>query len=328
MDGKIKVGTVGLGLMGSSIATCLLAAGHQVTSVVKSIDEAGPARERVLGYLNEMQQEGLLSASPAELVDNLTITDSLKDLSAMPVVIESVYEDAYAKKQIYAELEKYIQPDAIIGSNTSAIPVSILQAGLNHPERFLGIHWAEPAHITRFMEIICGDKTDPANAERIKILAEYWGKEPSVLRKDIRGFITNRIMYAMIREAFHLVDKGYATYEDVDRSLRNDLGAWITFAGPFRFMDLTGIQAYATVMEELFPELDNSAEMPSSMRKLADAGAQGVRNAQGFYPYSKASAEEWEKCFTRFSFDIRKLAEKYPGNIGDRINNADNSAEE
>lgn len=328
MDGKIKVGTVGLGLMGSSIATCLLAAGHQVTSVVKSLDEAAPARERVLGYLKEMQEEGLISVSPVELAGNLTITDSLKDLSAMPVVIESVYEDAHVKKQIYAELEKYIQPDAIIGSNTSAIPVSILQAGLHHPERFLGIHWAEPAHITRFMEIICGDKTDLANAEKIKVLAERWGKEPSVLRKDIRGFITNRIMYAMIREAFHLVEKGYATYEDVDRSLRNDLGAWITFAGPFRFMDLTGIQAYATVMEELFPELDNSTEVPVSMRKLVDAGAQGIRNAQGFYPYSKASAEEWEKCFTRFSFDIRKLAEKYPGDIGDRIDNADNAAEE
>jgi 3-hydroxyacyl-CoA dehydrogenase len=327
MDGKIKVGTIGLGLMGSSIATCLLAAGHQVTSVVKSLDEAVPARERVLGYLKEMQEEGLLPVSPAELAAHLIITDSLKDLSEMPVIIESVYEDAHTKKQIYAELEKYVQPGAIIGSNTSAIPVSILQAGLNHPERFLGIHWAEPAHITRFMEIICGDKTDLANAEKVKVLAEGWGKEPSVLRKDIRGFITNRIMYAMIREAFHLVEKGYATYEDVDRSLRNDLGAWITFAGPFRFMDLTGIQAYATVMEELFPELDNSAEVPVSMRKLVAAGAQGVRNAQGFYPYSEASAREWEKCFTRFSFDIRKLAEKYPGNIGDRIDNADNSAE-
>lgn len=326
MEGKIEVGTIGLGLMGSSIAACLLAAGHKVTSVVKSLDEAVPAKGRVLGYLKEMQQEGLLSSTLAELADNLTISDALKDLSAMPLIIESVYEDPITKKQIYAELEKYVQPDAIIGSNTSAIPVSILQADLKYPQRLLGIHWAEPAHITRFMEIICGDKTDLANAEAVKVLAESWGKEPSVLRKDIRGFITNRIMYAMIREAFHLVEKGYATYEDVDRSLRNDLGAWITFAGPFRFMDLTGIQAYATVMEDLFPELDNSAEVPVSMQQLVAAGAQGVRNAHGFYPYSKASAEEWEQCFTRFSFDIRKLAEKYPGDIGDQIDNVDNSA--
>ncbi len=93
-------------------------------------------------------------------------------------------------------------------------------------------------------------------------------------------------------------------------------------------MDLTGIQAYATVMEELFPELDNSARVPVSMQQLVAAGAQGVRNAQGFYPYSKASAEEWEKCFSRFSFDIRKLAEKYPGDIGDQIDNADNATKE
>jgi len=118
-------------------------------------------------------------------------------------------------------------------------------------------------------------------------------------------------MYAMLREAFHLVDKGYATVEDVDRSLRNDLGYWITFAGPFRFMDLTGIPAYLTVMKDLFPELDNATEPPAFMEKLVASGAKGVSNASGFYPYTKETAEDWDKRFIDFSYDIRKLAEKY-----------------
>lgn len=311
MTQKIKIGTVGLGLMGSSIATCILAAGHEVTSLIKDISTASEARERILGFLKQLEQEGILSESPEVILRKITITDDVTLLRNHEVVIESITENIEEKKRVYEQLETVVSPQAIIGSNTSAIPVSVLQKGLKHPERLLGIHWAEPAHITRFMEVICGKDSDLENAKKIVALAETWGKEPSLLRKDIRGFITNRIMYAMLRESFNLVENGYATIEDVDRSLRNDLGYWITFAGPFRFMDLTGIPAYLTVMKDLFPELDNSSEAPSMMEELVASGAKGVSNAQGFYPYTKESAEDWEKSFIEFSYDIRKLAEKY-----------------
>ncbi|WP_439585333.1 3-hydroxyacyl-CoA dehydrogenase family protein [Dyadobacter bucti] len=311
MDTKINIGTVGLGLMGSSIATCILAAGHKVTSLVLNMDEAKTARKRILHFLNELKDEGLVAEVPETIIDNLTITDDVTLLADHEVVIETITESLEAKKDLYRQLEKVLAPEAVIGSNTSAIPVTILQEGLQYPERLLGIHWAEPAHITRFMEVICGRDSDIIYAQKIVALAESWGKEPSVLKKDIRGFITNRIMYAMLREAFNLVENGYATPEDVDRSLRNDLGYWITFAGPFRFMDLTGIPAYLTVMKDLFPDLDNTIKTPESMEKLVAAGAKGVSNAHGFYQYTTETAAEWEEKFIEFSFDIRKLAEKY-----------------
>lgn len=319
MTEKIRIGTVGLGLMGSSIATCILAAGHQVTSLVKDISEAPAARKRIYHFLVELDKEGLLTDSPSAVIEKLSITDQVKDLSGYEVVIESIIESVDEKKKVYQSLETVISATAIIGSNTSAIPVSVLQQGLKNPERLLGIHWAEPAHITRFMEVICGKDSDVSYAEKIIALAESWGKEPSLLRKDIRGFITNRIMYAMLREAFNLVENGYATVEDVDRSVRNDLGYWITFAGPFRFMDLTGIPAYLTVMQDLFPELSNTATAPDMMKKLVANGAKGVSNAKGFYPYTAETAEQWERLFTEFSYDIRKLAEKYPQNIGENL---------
>ncbi|MBO9616827.1 MAG: 3-hydroxyacyl-CoA dehydrogenase family protein [Dyadobacter sp.] len=312
MSLKERIGTVGLGLMGSSIATCILAAGHEVTSLVKDESEAEPARKRILAYLTELHYEGMLKESPQTVAGRISITTNIAELADHEVVIESITEDVEAKKAVYNALETVLSNTAIIGSNTSAIPVSVLQSGLWHPERLLGIHWAEPAHITRFMEVICGKDSDLQCAERIVKLAESWGKEPSLLRKDIRGFITNRIMYAMLREAFNLVENGYATVEDVDRSLRNDLGYWITFAGPFRFMDLTGIPAYLTVMKDLFPDLDNRQTPPEMMEQLVASGAKGVSNAQGFYPYTRESAEAWEKAFIDFSYDIRKLAEKYP----------------
>jgi 3-hydroxybutyryl-CoA dehydrogenase len=181
----------------------------------------------------------------------------------------------------------------------------------------LGIHWGEPAHILRFLEVICGEKSDIKNAEKVVTLAETWGKEPSLVKKDIRGFITNRLMYAMMREGLHLVKNGYATIEDIDRACRNDMGYWITFAGIFRFMDLTGVPAYLTVMKDLFPELDNSTTPPEFFEELVAAGAKGVSNAHGFYPYTKESAEKWEKLFVEFTYDIRKLSEKYPQNVGE-----------
>lgn len=311
MNQKKRIGTVGLGLMGSSIATCILAAGHEVTSLVKDLSIVDEARQRILSFLEQLHQEGILSERPEEVLKRHTITDDVTKMAGHEVVIESIIENVDEKKSVYKKLETVLSPTAIIGSNTSAIPVTILQSGLQHPERVLGIHWAEPAHITRFMEVICGKDSQLEYAYKMVELAESWGKEPSLLKKDIRGFITNRIMYAMLREAFYLVENGYATMEDVDRSLRNDLGYWITFAGPFRFMDLTGIPAYLTVMKDLFPELSNATEAPAFMEDLVSAGAKGVSNAQGFYPYTPESAERWEEKFIEFSYDVRKLAKKY-----------------
>jgi 3-hydroxybutyryl-CoA dehydrogenase len=315
---KIPIATVGLGLMGSSIATCILAAGHPVTSLVRNIGKAGEATPRIAGFLEQLREEGLLQEEPAAVLARLTITDEMDALAGHKVVIESVTENLEEKQKLFGDLETVLASDAIIGSNTSAIPVSILQDGLKHPERLFGIHWAEPAHITRFMEIICGARSDQALAQKIVTLAEGWGKEPSLLKKDIRGFITNRIMYAMLREAFYLVENGYATVEDVDRSVRNDMGYWITFAGLFRFLDLTGIPAYLTVMKDLFPELDDSSRVPPMMEKLVASGARGVANARGFYPYTEQTAAEWEKLFVDFTYDIRKLAEKYPIDGGEK----------
>jgi 3-hydroxybutyryl-CoA dehydrogenase len=214
-------------------------------------------------------------------------------------------------------VELAVPATTIIGTNTSAIPVTLLQKDSLHPERILGIHWAEPAHITRFMEIICGEKTRLAHAKRVAGLAEKWGKEPTLVRRDIRGFISNRIMYAMLREAFHLVESGYATVRDVDRSCRNDYGWWMTLAGPFRFMDLTGIPAYMAVMQDLFPELECGTRVPALMRKVVESGAKGIANSKGFYKYTPRSAQRWEKAFLRFSYDIRSVALKYPENVGD-----------
>jgi 3-hydroxybutyryl-CoA dehydrogenase len=313
-----EAGVVGMGLMGTSIAACLLAAGHRLSCVESDPAKLKSAPQRLRGLLQNASEKNLFSASPSSLMDRVTISGELSSLARAEVVIESTVEDLAVKRQVIHEIEEVVSSNTLIGSNTSAIPVSDLQSGAKHPERILGLHWAEPANITRFMEIICGKATSPRNAKRAVRFACSWGKEPSVLRKEIRGFITNRIMYAMLREAFYLVDSGYASVADVDRSLRNDLGYWITFAGPFRFMDLTGIPAYAAVMKDLLPDLNCSTEVPSLMQKVVRSGARGVSNAKGFYRYTPSQAKRWEELFINFSHEIRRLAEKYPQSVGDK----------
>jgi 3-hydroxybutyryl-CoA dehydrogenase len=317
-----SAGVVGMGLMGSSIAACLLAAGHAVVAIEEDAARLKKASRRVLSLLRGSRKERLLKADPENLLRQLRISSDYSLLHKSEIVFESVIEDLPIKRRVIRKIEQVVSPDTLIGSNTSAIPPTLLQQDAFYPERILGIHWAEPAHITRFMEIICGTKTAAVYAERALAVARQLGKEPSLLHREVRGFITNRVMYAMLREAFHLVESGVASIADVDRSLRNDLGYWITFAGPFRFMDLTGIPAYGAVMRDLIPDLDCSKQVPGLMTRLVESGAQGVANAKGFYDYTPAQAKRWEKRFLQFSYDIRALAQKYPEESGKALGGA------
>jgi 3-hydroxybutyryl-CoA dehydrogenase len=307
-----------MGLMGTSITACLLAAGHQVACVEADPSRRRFAKQRLLALLNGLRKERLLLSVPATVIKRWSISSDYAQLSDCGVVIESVFEDLRAKKTVLRRVERVVRPNTLIATNTSSIPVTELQKDALRASRVLGMHWAEPAHITRFMEIICGRKTTRNAAERAMALARHWGKEPVLVRRDVRGFVTNRVMYAMLREAFYLVESGVATPADVDRSLRNDLGYWITFAGPFRFMDLTGIPAYAAVMRDLLPDLDRSTSVPRLMRKLVRSGAQGVANGKGFYRYRHSEAKRWQKLFEEFTYQIRALAQKYPEDAGDQ----------
>lgn len=312
---NMPVGVVGLGLMGCSITACLLMAGHPVIAVAPLAADLQHAEKRITEHLTRSLQEGITAKVPASCLQQLTITESYEQLRNCVLVIECTLENLTIKKSVYEKIEAAIQEDALLTSNTSAIPISILQEQVKHPARFFGLHWAEPSHTTRFLEVICGDKSDVAKGEYLYAISHYWGKEPTLVRKDIRGFITNRLMYAMYREAFHLVENGYATIEDVDRACRNNAGYWMTLVGVFRWMDLTGVAAYHTVMKDLFPTLSNTTEVPALIDDLVKAGARGVSNAQGFYNYTPEEARLWEETFAAFSYEIRELALKYPVDV-------------
>lgn len=310
-----SVAVVGLGLMGSSITTCLLIAGHPVTAIAPVPADVETGRKRVQDNLERSFREGITTRSPEELMKRLTISEDYASLKDCKLVIESTLEDLEIKKQVFDRIEPHVAADTIITSNTSAIPISILQQFVKVPSRFFGLHWMEPSYTTRFLEIICGEKSDVKYAEWLYEIAPVWSKEPTLVRKDVRGFITNRLMYAMYREAFHLVENGYASVEDVDRACRNNAGYWMTLVGVFRWMDLTGIPAYYNVMKDLFPTLSNQTEVPEMVKDIVESGGKGVANAHGFHEYTEEEARLWKETFEEFSFEIRKLALKYPADV-------------
>lgn len=312
---NIPVAVVGLGLMGCSITACLLMAGHFVVALAPIPSDMETAMPRISEHLERSIKEQITDRRARELLSNLTLTEDYKLLKECKVVIECTLEDVDIKKAVYAKIEAQVPDDTLITSNTSAIPISILQKNAKVPSRFLGLHWAEPSHTTRFLEIICGAQTDIKHAEWLYELSHSWGKEPTLVRKDIRGFITNRLMYAMFREAFYLVENGYATIEDVDRACRNNAGYYMTLVGLFRWMDLTGVPAYHNVMKDLFPELSTGTEVPKLIDDIVKAGGKGIANAHGFYEYTAEEAKLWRETFEEFSYEIRRLALKYPADV-------------
>jgi len=315
---EIEVGVVGLGLMGTSICACLLMAGHRVKAVAPIPSDMETASDRISKHLERSHQEGICKEPAETYLKNLDITEEYSSLAACRLVIECTLENEAIKRSVYEQVERYLPDEAILASNTSAIPISDLQKLTRLPHRFFGLHWAEPSHTTRFLEIICGAESDLSKGEYLYELAHHWAKEPTLVRKDIRGFITNRLMYAMYREAFFLVENGYATIEDIDRACRNNAGYWMTLVGVFRWMDLTGVDAYGNVMKDLFPTLSNQTEVPKLMEERMKEGCKGIANGKGFYTYTPEEARMWEETFAAFSYEIRKLALKYPADVVQR----------
>jgi 3-hydroxybutyryl-CoA dehydrogenase len=307
-----KIGLIGLGLMGRGIAACLLSRGLEVIAYNRTARRAKQACRYIAEMLEELVARKVVRRSQVlDWGERFRSTQSLGELARTEFIIESVTKDLDLKRRIYDQVEAVVPARTVIASNTSSFPTTLLQQGRRHPARFIVMHWSEPATITRYLEIVPGEKTARRTVRLTEKLGLLCGKEPTVLNLDIRGFISNRLMYAMMREACYLVESGVADVAAVDRSFRNDVGWWATLAGPFRWMDLTGIPAYAAVMEGLFPELAHSKSVPELMKKVVEKGAKGTSNRKGFYRYTRASAREWEKAWVDFTFDVRRLVEKY-----------------
>jgi 3-hydroxybutyryl-CoA dehydrogenase len=308
------IGIAGLGQLGRGIAACFLSRGYRVIA----FDPSPAARERARSYIQNALQELVTRAGFAETIldgwtSRFTEAESLTAFGPCQFVIESVIEDPAIKSQVFDEIEAVVGGDVPIASNTSALPISLLQSTREHPQRFLGMHWNDPAYATRFLELVRGGKTsDAAFAAGIE-LASALDKETALVRKDVPGFVANRMAYAMYREAVHLLETGVADVETIDSVFRNSVGLWASFCGPLRWIDITGGPwLYATAMKGVLPSLNNSADLPETLEVALRNKDFGTKNGRGFYSYEPGDAERWETSLREHAWQVSRPGAKEP----------------
>lgn len=313
---KSPILIIGNGRLAYSVSVCLLQAEHPITLVTKN-------KEHAVNCINDHFLELSKITSIVPKWNLLEITSSLDCKPDFRIGIAITSENLIEKKTAIKQLEKKLCADSIIGINTESIPLSILQEACNYPERIIGVNWVEPAHTTYFLELISNVKTNKKLADNLFGLAKtHWNKDPYLISND--SSIRAKILGVMAREAFYLVQNGYASIEDIDRACRNDAGYYLPFSGNFRYMDLMGTYAYGLVMKDLNRELSKESNVPVFLEEIIEQGGLGMENNKGFYKYEDGDVKRWNEMFVKFSYQIQYIINKYPFNYRKKISIADN----
>jgi 3-hydroxybutyryl-CoA dehydrogenase len=260
-----QVAVVGAGTMGAGIARIFAEAGASVRLCARRESSLEAARGRLGGATEEV----LLTTSVDEALDGAGL------------VVETVVEAAEPKRLILARAEELVSPDAILTTNTSSLPLAALAGGLRRPERFAGLHWFNPPELVELVEVVGGERTAPGTLDALVECTRQLGKAPVVVRRDVPGFVANRLQYALLREAYALVDAGVCSFADVDRAVTRGLGPRWAAIGPFETMDLAGLDVHAAVAANLWPELSRESQPAPAIRHALETGALGVKSGRG-----------------------------------------------
>jgi 3-hydroxybutyryl-CoA dehydrogenase len=278
-----RVGVVGLGTMGAGIAQVCLQAGLEVVGREISPELGQKARERIDHYLSRGVEKGRLTQEEKDAaLDRLTLVTDLADLGSCQLVIEAAFEDLEVKRELFGELERSVEPEAILATNTSALSVTEIAAATTSPERVVGMHFFNPAPVLPLVEVIRTAHTSDEIFDTAYAFAERIGKEP-VACNDTPGFIVNRILIPLLNDCVRVLDESRVTPEDVDRAMRFGVNWPI---GPCALIDLIGIDVHVHASEALHAALgEERMAPPERLLQMQQAGHLGRKTGRGFYEY-------------------------------------------
>jgi 3-hydroxybutyryl-CoA dehydrogenase len=281
-----EVAVVGAGTMGAGIARVFADAGASVRLCARRQSSLEAARAR----LDESAKQVLLTTSADEA------------LQGAELVIETIVEEVKAKRALLAQAEELAWPEAILTTNTSSLRLAALAGKLGNPRRFAGLHWLNPPELVEVVEVVGGEHTAPETLETLSSWMEELGKAPVIVRRDTPGFVVNRLQYALLREAYSLVDAGVCSFADVDRAVTHGLGARWAAIGPFETMDLAGLDVHSAVAENLWPELANTTVPSPAIAEALESG-HGLRGDNS--PEAQAALRERRDRVLRALHDLR-----------------------
>lgn len=282
----MNVGIIGAGTMGIGIAQVAATNGCKVRvydANAKQVETATVGLEKTLTKLVDKQK--ISSEKMTEILANISIATELKDFKDCELIIEAIVENKEIKTKVFTELEKHVSESCVIGSNTSSISITSLGAELQKPERFIGIHFFNPAPLMPLVEVIPSLLTEKSLAEKIYNLMKDWGKTP-VIAKDIPGFIVNRIARPYYGEGLRIVEENIATVEQVDEAMKT-IGNFKM--GPFELMDLIGVDVNFSVTKTVYNEYFYDPKYKPSLlqQRMSEAKLHGRKTGKGFYDYSE-----------------------------------------
>lgn len=304
---KNKVVLAGAGTMGASLAQVYAQAGWD--TVLWNRSAAGLKRAKSLISLNQATfiKEGILvEVESNAMLSRIRMTTDKADYQDAALVVESIVEKLDAKQAFWEEISALVPAEALLATNTSGLKITEIAKACKHPERFMGQHWLNPPHLLPLCEIIAGEQTAPENVQKMRTLVKNLGKQPVVVA-DINGFIINRIQFALLREALHIVDIGAATVEDVDTALKAGMGLRYAALGPFGVADFGGLDTFDHINSYLNAELDDSKVGNKRLHEMVEEGKLGVKSGTGFYDYSGDKADEAIRNRDRMYIELAKV---------------------
>jgi 3-hydroxybutyryl-CoA dehydrogenase len=273
---------LGGGTMAAGIAARLVAAGIDTVVLVRRAEAVVATREEVARRMARLDGYHLIGTRTAAVGQGaqLTVTHG-EPTGTFALAVESVAEDLAVKRAVLAQAERALAADGVLATNTSSLSLAGLARGLARPERFAGWHWFNPAELVPLVEVVGGPQTAPVTLQRLAELSAAIGKQPVTVRRDVPGFVANRLQYALLREAYALVEAGVCDVADVDRAVVSGLGARWAAIGPFAAMDAAGLDVHEAVAAQLFPQLSRDTGLPGLLRRARARGETGVKGGRG-----------------------------------------------
>ncbi|GAA1724773.1 3-hydroxyacyl-CoA dehydrogenase family protein [Microbacterium paludicola] len=277
------IAIVGSGYMGGGIAQVLALAGYDVRIADLSAEIAAANLERLITEAGQFVADGLFPDDAVQRIqDRISAAESIEDAVAdADFIEEAVPEKIEIKHATLSRISQAARPDAVIGSNTSTILIASLATAVERPERFLGVHFSNPAPFIPGVEIIPHEGTDEALLPFVEEIVQATGKQTARV-KDSTGFVLNRLQYALFAEASQLVEEGVASATDIDTIVRTTFGFRLPFFGPFAIADMAGLDVYAFCYESLQTRWPERFATPAALKELVDAGKLGTKSGGGF----------------------------------------------
>ncbi len=305
------IGIIGAGLMGHGIALQFAIGGYEVSLQDTTEENLELALQNIVSTLSLLQDQGLVDeetakSAPGHIRTSTSLSGAVSDAG---LVVEAVFENLELKQRIFVDLDRHCPPGTILTSNTSSYMTSQLAPVTNRADKVVVANWWNPPYLLPLVEVVRGPQTSDETIAITRDVLESVGKRPIVLQKESLGFIGNRMQFALLREALSIVEKGIATAADVDTVVKTGFGRRLAVAGPLEVFDMAGWDTISHIIDELFPDLDTSAQNFKVLKDMVAQGNLGVKSGRGFYRWNNEAVHALRGRIAHALSSLEQIAE-------------------